>query len=116
LLSRLGEGSVASAFACVPATLAFGSRAILRGRLVCAFSEVAVVSLVPVMGGTPVRSRNHSLLPPPKALPVVLVRAAADQLSRDSLTAPMLGVHNKSNGIWLIAVQFVESLMTAMET
>jgi hypothetical protein len=29
----------------------------------------------------------------------VLVRAAADQLSRDSLTAPMLGARTKSNGM-----------------
>jgi hypothetical protein len=28
----------------------------------------------------------------------MLVRAAADQLSRDSLTAPMLGARTKSNG------------------
>jgi hypothetical protein len=43
--------------------------------------------------------QRHSLLPPPKALPAALVREAADQLSRDSLKAPMLGLRTKSNGM-----------------
>jgi hypothetical protein len=51
------------------------------------------------MGGTPVRSSNYLLLPPPNALPITSVRAAAAHQGRESLTAPMLGVHMKSNGM-----------------
>ena len=38
-------------------------------------------------------------LPPPKALSVAPIRAAADWLGRDSLTTPMLAVPAKSNGM-----------------
>lgn len=55
-------------------------------------------------GQFPLAEQRSLLLPPPKALPVVLVRAAADQLSRDLLAAAMLGVRTKSNGFWAVVV------------
>jgi hypothetical protein len=39
------------------------------------------------------------LLPPPKALPIASVRAAVRYAGRGSMTAPMLGVDTKSNGM-----------------
>ena len=43
------------------------------------------------------------LFPPLTALPIASVRAAARHAGRDSLTAPMLRVRTKSNGMsaWL---------------
>ena len=43
--------------------------------------------------------QRQSLLPPPKAPPITSVRAAAVHSGRDSVTAPMLGVRAKSNGM-----------------
>lgn len=45
------------------------------------------------------RSSDHSLLPPPKALPIASVMAATAHLDRDSETAQVLGVQRKSNGM-----------------
>ncbi|MFM6932190.1 MAG: hypothetical protein ACKOUT_08105 [Novosphingobium sp.] len=39
------------------------------------------------------------LLPPPKALPVVLVRVARSAQARDSVSTPMLALTMKSNGM-----------------
>ena len=38
------------------------------------------------------------LLPPPEALPITSVRAAAGHVARDSLNTPMLALRKKSNG------------------
>ena len=39
------------------------------------------------------------LLPPPKALPITPVRAAAGHAARDSVRTPMLALQAKSNGL-----------------
>lgn len=53
------------------------------------------------------------LLPPPKALPVVPVRAATSSRGCDSVTTPMLAVCLKSNGMSAMSDDPVSPLLGA---